>query len=453
MRHTSREKLGGAFHFRRRSVVAQNSLELFSPDDLHTDSSSFAPFLNRARAEREQGRDSAARIALGAYLGARLVDRCLTASNSPDDQEGFDWQLESTRKFLQDLPGDEPEVSHLLGISEAVNSETTHRDDVLRMALVAYAYYLEHEARLEEALEVLALSARTYRASMPLVDTATISLFVARLNRMLARWERANKAYSMAETAGLEVRDLSTVMLARIGLANVNRGQGNLPAARSELEKVVTETDSPELAEVRGRALSDLSVVLERQGLLQDAITTRYRALLCLRDEVQRTRVLGDLGIILRTLGAYDAARLSFDLVLSSDTSLVIRANACLELMELESAVANRIAFERYRQEARTYEDRMPPSMAIDYRYKIGIGFARFGKELKARAALREALSLAEANQLNEWYFRVDRVLRGLELCQDHPDLKPMPAQATEMAPAVAKVSAGLLELAGVSEK
>ena len=446
------ETLWGIFLW-RRSVVINPSLELFSPDDLRVDSTSFAPFLNRARAEREQGRDVAARVALGAYLGARLVDRCLGLGDSADDAEGLSWQLESTRKFLQDLPGDEAEVSHLLGISESVTSDPVHRDAVLRMSLVAYAYYLEHEARLEEALEILGLSARTYRSEMPPVDTATISLFVARLNRMLARWDRANRAYTVAEHAGLEVRDLNTVMLARIGMANVNRGQGNLPSARAALEKVVAESDSPELSEVRGRALSDLSVVLERQGLTYDCITVKYSALLCLKDEMQRIRVLGDLGYVLRTLGAYEAARQSFSLVLSSDPSFLLRVNAYLELMELESAVGNRIAFERCRQECRTYEDRMPPSMAIDYRYKIGIGYARFGKETKARAVLREALVLAEANQLNEWYFRLDRVVRGLELCQDHLDLKPTTAEATYMAPAVARVSAGLMEMAGAGSR
>jgi tetratricopeptide (TPR) repeat protein len=430
-------------------VVLNPSSDLFSPDDLAVDSTSFAPFLNRARTERERGRDAAARTALGAYLAARLVDRRLVVGESSDEVEGFSWQLESTRRFLQDLSATETEVSHLLGLTEAVSSDQLHRDAVLRMSLVAYAYFLEHEGRLEEALEVLALSARTYRDPMPVMDLATTSLFVARLNRMLARWDRANQAYSKAETAGLEAQDLSTVMLARIGLANVNRGRGNLPQARAALENVARECDSLELTEVRGRAFSDLSVVLERQGLIQEAISTRYNALRCLRDEVQRTRVLGDLGITLRAIGAYDVARQSFEMVLAADTSFILRVNACLELMDLESAVGNRLAFERYRQESRVSEDRMPPSMAIDYRYKVGLGFARFGKDTKARAVLREALALAEANQLNEWYFRVDRVLRGLEICSDTVDLKLTAAEAIEMAPTVAEVSAGLLEMAG----
>lgn len=426
--------------------MAVSALELFTSDDSN-DHLEFAAFLNRARADRERGLDIPARIALGAYLVARLVDRRLLIGDNPDDIEGFRWQLESTRKFLAELPSEETEVAHTRGIVDSVASEPEHRDAILRMALVAYAYHLEHEGRFEEALDVLRLGGRTYRNAIPPVDAATMALFVARLNRMLARWEPANLSYNMAEQAGIETRDVGTVMLARIGKANVLRGQGNLPTSREILEQVVAETGSPELGDVHGRALSDLSLVFDREGRQDDAIKTRYRSLLSLRDEVQRTRVLGDLGMSLREVGAYDSARLCFDMVLTSDASFVIKTNVCLEIMEMESAVGNRIAFERHRQEARTAEDRMPPSMAIDYRYKVGIGFARFGKEGRARAVLREALALAEQHRLNEWYFRVDRVLRNLAPCLEQ-ESKAQPAEATDMAPAVAEVSAGLRELA-----
>lgn len=426
--------------------MAVSALELFASDGA-SDHLDFAPFLNRARADRERGLDVPARVALGSYLVARLVDRRLSISEDADEIEGFRWQQESTRKYLTELPATQAEVAHVQGISEAVASDPAHREAILRMALIAYAYYLEHEGRFEEALDILRLAGRTYGDLVPPVDAATMALFVARLNRMLARWNSANHSYGLAARAGGEVRDIGTVMLARIGMANVLRGQGNLPGSRDMLEQVVAETESPELADVHGRAMSDLSVVLDVQGDVHEAILTRFKSLLYLKDELQRNRVLGDLGISLRRVGAYDAARQCYDLVLAGDVSFIIRANTCLELMEMESAVGNRIAFERYRQEARTYEDRMPPSMAIDYRYKVGIGFARFGKDARARAMLREALALAEQNTLNEWYFRVDRVLRNLEPCSDLVDPKTATAEATDMAPAVLEVSAGLREL------
>ncbi|MEO8294315.1 MAG: hypothetical protein ABI613_02290 [Gemmatimonadota bacterium] len=429
-------------------MVAMSPLELFSLDDSAADATNFAPFLNRARLERETGRDVAAQVALGAYLGVRLVDRRLALGEAIDELEGFRWQLESTRKFLIELPSQDTEVSHLLGIIEAVESDPLHRDAVLRMSLVAYAYHLEHEGRLEEGLDLLGLSARTYRKEVPPVDLATLALFVARLNRMLARWERANRAYTLAEQCGLRIRDLSTVMLARIGQGNVLRGQGNLPAARAALEEVIATSNSPELREVHGRCWSELSVILGSQGFVIESMMAKYRALLSLRDELVRTRVMGDLGISLRELGAFDAARQCFDMVMAHNPSFIIRANTCIEMMEMESALGNRLAFERNRQEALAVVDRMPPSMSVDFRYRVGIGFARFGKDSRARATLREALAVAESHKLNEWYFRVDRVLRNLELCEDSLDLKTTTAETVELVPAVIEVTTGLRELA-----
>lgn len=428
---------------------------MFCPVDLFTasppsaDLVGFSSFLDRARADREQGSEQGSRTALGAYLVARLFDRRLGLSDEADEVEGFRWQLQSTQRFLRDLHSDDPEAAHLLGIVESVCTEEKHRGTIMRMAAMAYAYFLEHEGRLEEALDMLSLAARTYGVEIPVGEVPTLALFVARVHRALAHWEEASRAYGLADDAGQACGEQSSVMLARIGQANVLRGQGNLPAARESLERVVRDSDTPALMEVQGRAYFDLSVVLARQGDIFGDLVAKYEALKRLRDPIQRTRVLGDLGIALRTVGAYDAARHCFELVVKGDASFVVRANIYLELMDLESAVGNRVAYERYRQEARLVENRMPPSMAIDYRFKMGVALARFGREQRSRSILREALTLAEARGLNEWYFRIDRVLRGLELCPDSWQARNQTAEAVQ-APAVLEISEGIRELARV---
>ena len=428
---------------------------MFCPADLLTvnppsaDLVGFSSFLDRARAEREQGSEQGSRAALGAYLVARLFDRRLGLTNQADELEGFRWQLQSTQRFLRELRTDDPEAAHLLGIVESVSTEERHRGTIMRMAAMAYAYFLEHEGRLEEALDMLGLASRTYGSEIPVGEVPTLALFVARVSRALARWDEASQAYRLAEEAAQRCGELSSVMLARIGLANVLRGQGNLPGARESLEQIVRDADSPSLLEVQGRAWFDLSVVLARQGDIFGDLVAKYEALKRLRDPIQRTRVLGDLGIALRAVGAYEAARHCFELVVRGDASFVVRANIYLELMELESAVGNRVAYERFRQEAKLVESRMPPSMAIDYRFKMGVALARFGREQRARSVLREALTLAEAGGLNEWYFRIDRVLRGLELCPDTWQARNETAEAVQ-APAVLEISEGIRELARI---
>ncbi|HET6837327.1 MAG TPA: hypothetical protein VFH24_04735, partial [Gemmatimonadales bacterium] len=52
--------------------------QLFGEVGSSSDILSHEPFLERARLQRERAQDGAARLAMGAYLVARLVDRLLT---------------------------------------------------------------------------------------------------------------------------------------------------------------------------------------------------------------------------------------------------------------------------------------------------------------------------------------------------------------------------------------
>src|SRR5918995_4892691 len=73
------------------------------------------PFLERARLQREQEHEGSARLALGAYVVARLVDKLLTRRQDAAGVEGFRWQLDAVRRNVGELPGDSPESAHLGG--------------------------------------------------------------------------------------------------------------------------------------------------------------------------------------------------------------------------------------------------------------------------------------------------------------------------------------------------
>jgi hypothetical protein len=118
--------------------------------------------------------------------------------------------------------------------------------------------------------------------------------------------------------------------------------------------------------------------------------------------------------------------------------------------MELESGVDNRVAFERFRAEAESVRDRMPPSMMADYLYKVGVGLARFGKLARAREVLSEGLRQTEASGLNAWYFRFERTLQGLSggaPVDTREAGLPVSAGLSEL-PAVQEVALGLREYA-----
>lgn len=423
---------------------------LFGEVGLSSDILNHEPFLERARLQREQERDGSARLALGAYVVARLINKLLTLEAGPDALEGFRWQLDAVRRHIDDLPADVPETAHLAGIVAAVPAEGQPTPSVWTN-LKAYAYFLEHEGRLEESLEILTLAARVQGREIPRGDFIAYALFAGRLNRLLTRWQAANTCYSAAEESALSVSDLNAALRSRLGRANALRGQGNLPMARRTVEEVIKEAEDHNFPDVQSDAFLDLGAVLVRQGLDAEALQAVYEAFVRSPDSSQQMRILGDLGVKLRQVGALDAARTAFEIVGGSNASFMIRTNARLELMELESAVGNRLAFERLRQEATAAADKMPPSMAIDYRHKTGIGLARFDNVERARELLNEALQLAEQHRLNDWYFRLERALDGLSRERAN-QTTAAPAEGSS-TPAVQQMAAHLREyalLAGV---
>lgn len=425
------------------------SEQLFDEVGSSADVLRHAPFLERARVERDLDREVSARLALAAYVTARLVDRLHEGATDDESREAFTWQVEAVRRHLSDLPAELPETAHLVGILEAV-PPAGKAPTGLRLGLTAYAYFLEHEARLSEALEVLGLAARCHGRAIPPGEFAAIALFAARLHRLQAHWAAANASYAAAEEAGQAAGDMVTVLRSRLGRTGVLRGQGNLPASRALAESVLRTAEELSLRDVQAMASADLGAVLVLQGQFPESVQARYRAFRLADDQIQRMRYLGELGEGLTQIGAYGAARTAFEIVIASQASFLVRTNAILELMELESGVDNRVAFERLRAEAETVRERMPPSMKADYLYKVGVGLARFSKVARAREVLSDGLRLSEANGLNAWYFRIERALQSLASgaadAIREPTL-PAPSGLSEL-PAVQEVALGLREYA-----
>jgi tetratricopeptide (TPR) repeat protein len=383
---------------------------LFGEVGTSTTTLTHEPFLERARLQREQEREGPARLALGAYVMARLVDKLLTLEDGDAEQvEGFRWQLEAVRRHVNELPGDAPETAHLAGVVAAVPSHGKLASG-LWMSLTAYAYFLEHEGRLEEALELLTLAARSQGVNTPTADFAAYALFAGRVNRLLARWEAASRCYNAAADAASGV-DPVLVLRGRLGLSAVHRDRGNYPAARATVESVVREASELQLPDAQAMAYADLGVVYSLQGLKLEALEAHYQAFRLSHDPQQRMRTLVDVAIGLHEIGALEAARMAFQTVANSGAAMLVRANSLLELMDLESASGNRVAFERCRAAVEAHRPRMSPSMSVDYYYKLGVGLGRFEQSTRAHDALAAGLALAESHGLNAWYFKIEQAL------------------------------------------
>jgi len=236
----------------------------------------------------------------------------------------------------------------------------------------------------------------------------------------------------------------------RLGRSAVQRGLGNLPLARELAESVVRDAALLNLSDVQAMGYADLGAVYSRQGLRLEQLQANYQAFRLASDPSLRMRILGDLGIGLLEIEAYDAARLAFQIVIDSDAKLLDRANAALELMDLESSIGNRVAFERCRSAVSEVRDRLPPSAATDYQFKLGTGLARFGQSGRAREALEQAMALAEMHRLNTWYFKIEKALEQIPEFQAIE--APQEVAESSQRSVVEEVMLGLREYASAGE-
>lgn len=425
---------------------------MFTPNRLdralaqQPDAATQVSFLGRDRAEHSADDEIRRRAALGAYLAARLVDRLLALDGTEKAEEGLRWQQESTLHYVRDLPREDTESAYLAAIVAAVQPGPGRRLASVRIALRDYASFLEHEARLDAALDALRLSAATWLGDIPASDFADLALFAGRLNRQLGRHELAEECFVAVEDAAAQSGDRAPALRARLGRAGIHRDLGRLAEARAEVEGVIAETEGQQhLGAVAGLAYADLGAVHARSGRPVEAVRSLYDAFRRAPDPIQRLRILAELGAGLAELGATDAARLAFELVADSRIGVLVRADAYVHLMDLASGEGDRIGFERHRTAVRDVVPNMPAQIAVDFGFRSALGFARFGQFSRADEIWRETQALAGTHGFADIEHTIEQVLAGLDGCRRNG---VAPSERIEAPPEIAALAADLRVLA-----
>lgn len=80
----------------------------------------------------------------------------------------------------------------------------------------------------------------------------------------------------------------------------------------------------------------------------------------------------------------------------------------------------------------------MSPNILADYLLRLAIGLARFGHFDRVDAELTRALQVAQAHQLHEFEFRIERIRAGLRSCEaldmaEHDEAAKPPAPGSEL--------------------
>src|SRR5438552_1691751 len=390
-----------------------------------------------------------ARLGQGAFLALRLVD--LLARDRPHvSADAFHYQWIATDRFCAELRAAATEGAHVHCIAESTADAQRLGDiGLVAPALFAYAHFLEEELRLDEAVDVLTTLLEVVASRLSAKDAVAARLRFARVHRKLNQFDEAEAAYAeageMASTAG----DRYSALLARIGLANTILGRGNLAEAEGRLRGILADARAAGERDVEARAEHGIGVALEHMGQSPDAIPHTWRAFQLYEEEDSKLRALGDVGIMLLTLGDAPAAERALTEVVRRSGTQETLTNALVELMHCASFRRDHVGFARWRERCEEHLPDMPPNILADFYLKQGIGQARFARFRRADELMRRALEVAGAAALHEYEFRIERIRGGLADCER---VLAVEAQATEpvmQTDELREVSASLAQLVG----
>jgi len=405
-----------------------------------------AVFLQRVADEPATSPD--VRLGQGAFLTLRFVD-LLTPDREPPTPDVFRYQWAATERYCAELSGEGTEASHLSCIVRAAGE--AHRDgniQLLAPALFAYALYLEQESHLEEAEDVLQTMITVGAERLKTSDTISAWLRLGRVRRMQTNWESALVGYGEAGRIAASAGDRHSVLLSRVGQCNVLHFRGNLAEGEASWRELLAEATREGFRTVQAQAEHGLGTSLDRRGKSLEGVPHLWHAYELYEDESARVGVLGDLGLLLLSIGQVTAAEQALNEVVRRETNAENLANAKIELMNCASFRRDRVSFERWRERALNHCVEAAPNIRTDYHLKTGIGFARFENYGRAEQELRRALEIATTHDLHEFVFRIERLLDGLRECVSLDDIEttvPEPADANE---ALREVSASLAAFA-----
>jgi tetratricopeptide (TPR) repeat protein len=404
-------------------------------------------FLERAAREFDS---SPGKFGQAAFLVLRLVDLLATSHEPGPHDDLFGYQAAATGRYCNEQlePGKAAEcLQHL--VRTASYAHRRREPGLIAPAMLSLAIHLENSAHYPEALDVLTTLERVAASGIAPADAVAGALQSGRVLRKLARFEEAEATYERAASLATAAGDTASVLLSRLGRANVFWGRGNLAEAERRNREVLREAEAAGLRAVQARAEHGLGTVLGAQGQVPDAIPHLWRAYELYGDTPDAILALTDLGYGMTRLGAVEGAERAFALVLDSSSDVNSRQNAMIELMHCASFRRDRIGFERWRSECGRDVDQMAPNNLADYHLKVGIGLARFGQVDRAAVELRHALGIAQGHRLHEFEFRIERILSGVYDCTTASSMAELPAETPAWATSISEVTSALAGIAG----
>ncbi|HKI96594.1 MAG TPA: hypothetical protein VJ992_14995, partial [Gemmatimonadales bacterium] len=297
-------------------------------------------FLERASAHPPEP------YALSAFLVLRLADSAVRGILSPS---ALEYQAAACHEQLAETGGASVERNHLyeiVRIARATRDGETPR--ILFAPLLAYAFWLEDELRLPEALDVLDTAWRISDGRDG-DEEVRVLLQRGRTLRKASRYDEARASYAAATAMAEAVKDRHSSFVARVGTGIVLTKVGRLRESEALLLVLRDEAAIAADRVIEAHACQNLALVKLMMGEPTETVQHAFHALQIAPDEATRLGSLVNLGVALKELGRLTAAADAFHLVLregrgDSEDALERRGNTLNELLEISARLDDRLA-------------------------------------------------------------------------------------------------------------
>jgi len=245
------------------------------------------------------------------------------------------------------------------------------------------------------------------------VDAARFS---GRILRRLARWADAQRWYDIArrvaEVAGMDAR--TTLVL--IGVANIQRERGNLPAVRSTLAEALPYATRSGDAEALGQVHHARMALEHIAGALDTALQSGWEAVKTYESQEDRVRALADLAGVLTDLEELQAAEDAWNVVLRLDRDNYYRLYAVDALGHIAALRGDIAEFERRAAESDAMGwESGPLSVKAEILYYRALSWRAVGRKGEARAWFERAISFAQKHAFNRTLFAAEAALQSLD--------------------------------------
>lgn len=377
---------------------------------LGSDISGPTPLLLRMEALNREGRREEARLELVAILMVRHLIKVADGVYADDDASVAAGELVLALKHVRLKRS--AEVGFLASITRALATPPPLVGGDVIPLVVTYTDWLFLRQRWEEALVLLKALSQFVGANP---EPTIYCMLGNRMARLLRRIRRLDEALLLYQAV---IRCAGTHALHRFRLRALSGEglsimmQGNLPEARVRLKKVLQDRHISEFPNIGAAVLQDLSLTMEKMGLIVASAEYLHEALRLYKNPVEYYNALGDLGVKLSLSGELQTARHVLNVVIDKSDRWNTRVNAMIELLGLDVSEHNEVGYKRNRRFIEHLFDDMPPSMQADFLVQLARAADEFGDGIREEI-LVSALRIAEEHDLHEWIFRIEARLKA----------------------------------------